>query len=370
MKNEKQMIVFLDRDGTFIAEPTDQQVDSLEKLEFMPGAISGLQRLVRAGFRLVMVTNQDHLGTDRYPRESFDLVQSKLLRLLEAEGIRFAEIFVCPHGSSDGCGCRKPRTGLVDAFLPARNIDLGQSWMVGDRETDVEFAGNIGVRPVRILNGPDDETAAVERVASFAEACETILSYQRSANVERKTTETSVSVKVRIDGTGLHEIRTGLGFFDHMLSLFVKHAAFDASVIVDGDLQVDEHHTVEDTGLVLGEAIRKALGEKKGIERYGFLLPMDEARSQVALDIGGRPFLRFDVSFTRERIGSVPTELFEDFFRAFSDGLRCNLHISADGRNEHHIIEACFKGVGRALRQAAKREERLLDVLPSTKGIL
>jgi imidazoleglycerol-phosphate dehydratase/histidinol-phosphatase len=242
--------------------------------------------------------------------------------------------------------------------------------MVGDRETDVEFAGNIGVRPVRILNGPDDETAAVERVASFAEACETILSYQRSANVERKTTETSVSVKVRIDGTGLHEIRTGLGFFDHMLSLFVKHAAFDASVIVDGDLQVDEHHTVEDTGLVLGEAIRKALGEKKGIERYGFLLPMDEARSQVALDIGGRPFLRFDVSFTRERIGSVPTELFEDFFRAFSDGLRCNLHISADGRNEHHIIEACFKGVGRALRQAAKREERLLDVLPSTKGIL
>lgn len=363
-------IVFLDRDGTIIEEPPDRQVDSLEKLRFIPGSIGGLRSLAREGYELVMVSNQDNLGSDRYPQDAFDLVQDHMLRLLEGEDVRFRALFVCPHGEADSCTCRKPRTGLVDALLRGGTFDLERSFMIGDRETDVAFARNIGVRSIRLVPRADVDTAADVPARSFSDACRHILRTSRTATVRRETTETKIIIDVGLDGSGTQDVKTGLGFFDHMLSLLINHASIDATIRVEGDLHVDEHHTIEDTGLALGEAIRVALGDKKGIERYGFVLPMDEAQAQTALDIGGRPFLKFDATFTRERVGDVPTELFEDFFRALADGLRANVHISSQGRNDHHIAEACFKSIGRCLRQALYRRDDLRDILPSTKGVL
>ncbi len=363
-------IVFLDRDGTIIEEPPDEQVDSLQKLRFLPGTIAGLRSLVREGYELVMVSNQDHLGTDRYPQRSFDEVQDFLMTVLEGEGIRFREVLICPHGPDDVCSCRKPKAGLVEALLLDGTIDTAQSFMVGDRETDVLFAQQIGVRSIRLDPSGTAPTQADIRAATFQEACTVILRHTRRASVRRETTETIVDITVALDGTGTYAVSTGLGFFDHMLSLLIKHAAIDASVSVTGDLHVDEHHTIEDTGLALGDALRQALNDRRGTERYGFVLPMDEAQAQVAVDLGGRPFLVFDARFTREKVGDVPTELFEDFFRALADGLRANVQITAHGRNDHHIAEACFKGVGRCLRQAVSRREDQRDVLPTTKGIL
>lgn len=361
-------IVFLDRDGTLILEPPDEQVDSLEKLEFVPGIITGLRMLVECGFRLVLVTNQDGLGTPAYPLTAYQIVQEKILTFLNGEGIRFDRIFVCPHAAGDGCSCRKPKTGLVDDFLASVPVDRELSFMIGDRETDVTFAENIGVRSVRLLRG--GATGAAYSTPSFPEACRYIVRSLRSSSVRRSTTETEIRVEVSLDGTGTAEIDTGVGFFDHMLAQLAKHSLVDLAVRVQGDLKVDEHHTVEDTGLALGEAVARALGDKRGIQRYGFVLPMDESLAQAALDLSGRPFLSFHAKFQRERVGDLPTELVEDFFRAFADGLRANLHLSVRGRNDHHKIEALFKATARALRLAVARDERAPAAIPSTKGVL
>jgi imidazoleglycerol-phosphate dehydratase/histidinol-phosphatase len=361
-------VVFLDRDGTLIVEPPDQQIDSLEKLELVPGVIHGLRMLADRGYELVMVTNQDSLGTPAYPWENFDPPQRKLLKLLEGEGIVFAEIFICPHHPNDTCGCRKPKIGLVEEYLKTNDIDLSRSFVIGDRETDVEFARNIGCKSIRL--GGAIQSSADVIVPSFVDACKTIIRSDRSYRLERKTTETSIQVEVSLDGTGRYQIKTGVGFFDHMLAQLAKHSMIDMDIRVEGDLHVDEHHTVEDTGLALGEAIRQALGDKRGIERYGFLLPMDESLAQVAIDLGGRPYLVFKATFERERVGEFPTELVEDFFRALADGLRGNLHIKVEGRNDHHKIEAIFKGVAKALKQAVSYDPRSASLLPSTKGVL
>jgi len=361
-------VVFIDRDGTIIVEPPDEQIDALEKLEMIPGVIQGLRLLQKYGYALVMVTNQDNLGSEAYPQKSYDLVQKKLIGLFNGEGIQFAGVFVCPHNSKDSCSCRKPKAGLVNEFVRTNNVDLTRSNVFGDRETDVQLAQNIGCKSVRLTK--DESSKADFKTESFIEACNFIVRQVRSTAVQRTTSETDIVVEVRLDGTGSHEITSGIGFFDHMLSLLSKHSGIDMNIQVKGDLQVDEHHSVEDTGLTLGEAIRQALGDKRGIGRYGFLLPMDESLAQVALDLGGRPFCSFNASFEREKVGEFPTELVEDFFRAFADGLRANLHVTVTGRNDHHKIEAIFKAVARALRQAVARCEQNADVLPSTKGVL
>jgi imidazoleglycerol-phosphate dehydratase/histidinol-phosphatase len=361
-------VVFLDRDGTIIVEPPDEQIDTLEKLEITPGAIQGLRLLQNHGYVLVMVTNQDNLGSAAYPQKSYDLVQKKLMGLFNGEGIQFVGVFVCPHSSQDTCACRKPKPGLVSEFIRTNNVDLTRSYVFGDRETDVQLAQNIGCKSVRLTT--DASSNADFKTENFLEACNFIIRQVRSAAVQRKTLETDIAVEVSLDGMGNHNISSGIGFFDHMLSLLSKHSGIDMNIRVKGDLQVDEHHGVEDTGLALGEAIRQALGDKRGIERYGFLLPMDESLAQVALDLGGRPFCSFNALFEREKVGEFPTELVEDFFRAFADGLRANLHITVTGRNDHHKIEAIFKAVARTLRQAITRCEQNADVLPSTKGVL
>lgn len=361
-------VIFLDRDGTIIVEPPDEQVDSLEKLEMIPGAIQGLRLLQYYGYVLVMISNQDNLGSVAYPREKYEVVQKKLMGLLAGEAIRFDKVFVCPHNAKDNCACRKPKTGLVDEFIRGNEIDLSHSYVIGDRETDVQLAQNIGFKSVRLTI--DASTKANFKTQSFLEACRSITRQDRSASIQRNTAETKISVEVYLDGTGTYTIASGNGFFDHMLAQLSKHSGIDMNINVQGDLQVDEHHSVEDTGLALGEAIRQALGDKRGIERYGFLVPMDESLAQVALDLGGRPFFSWNAKFKREKVGEFPTELVEDFFRALADGLRANLHITVTGRNDHHKVEAIFKAVSRTLRQAVTRCERNLDVLPSTKGVM
>ncbi len=361
-------VIYFDRDGTIIVEPSDEQVDSLEKLELIPGVIQGLRLLQNRGYFFVLVSNQDNLGTSVYPNEKYEMVQNKLMRLLNNEGIQFNAIFICPHNINENCRCRKPKTGLVDEFIRTNKVDLSRSFVFGDRETDVQFAHNIGCKSVRLTS--DESTKADFNTESFIEACRYIARLDRSATITRNTTETKILAEVCLDGTGSYEINSGIGFFDHMLALLSKHSSIDMKIKVQGDLQVDEHHSVEDTGLVLGEAISQALGNKRGIERYGFLLPMDESLAQVALDLGGRPFCSFNASFEREKVGEFPTELVEDFFHAFAYGLRANLHINVTGRNDHHKIEAIFKAVARSLRQAVAQNENNADVLPSTKGVL
>ncbi|MGD0036038.1 MAG: bifunctional histidinol-phosphatase/imidazoleglycerol-phosphate dehydratase HisB [Bacteroidota bacterium] len=361
-------VIFLDRDGTIIAEPPDEQVDSLEKLELIPGVIQGLRLLQERGYVLVMVSNQDNLGSSAYPNKKYKIVQNKLMRLLNGEGIQFNAVFICPHGANKNCACRKPKTGLVDEFIRTNEVDLLRSFVFGDRETDVKLARNIGYKVVRLTS--DKSTRADFKTESFIEGCRYIIRSERSATLKRNTSETKISVEVCLDGTGRYKVNSGIGFFDHMLSLLSKHSGIDMKIKMQGDLQVDKHHSVEDTGLALGDAIRQALGDKRGIERYGFLLPMDESLAQVALDLGGRPFCSFNASFGREKVGEFPTELVEDFFRAFADGLRANLHITVAGRNDHHKIEAIFKAVAQTLRQAVAQNEQNADVLPSTKGVL
>lgn len=361
-------VIFLDRDGTIIVEPPDEQVDSLEKLELIPGVIQGLRLLQSRGYILVIVSNQDNLGSSAYPNEKYEIVQNKLMRLLNGEGIQFKAVLVCPHGAKENCVCRKPKTGLVDEFIRTNKVDILHSFVFGDRETDVQLARNIGCKAVCLTS--DSSTRADFKTENFVEACHYIIRSDRTATLKRNTAETNISVEVCLDGTGSYEINSGIGFFDHMLALLSKHSGIDMKIEIQGDLQVDEHHSVEDTGLVLGDAIRQALSDKRGIERYGFLLPMDESLAQVALDLGGRPFCSFNASFEREKVGEFPTELMEDFFRAFADGLRANLHITVAGRNDHHKIEAIFKAVARALRQAVAQNEQNAEVLPSTKGVL
>lgn len=351
-------IAFLDRDGTLIREPLDEQVDSLDKVELVPGVVTALLRLKAAGYVFVMVSNQDGLGTSSFPERDFLRVQDFVIRLFLSQDIEFLEVFICPHRPSDDCGCRKPRTGLLDDFLAKTTIDPLASVVIGDRETDLELARNLGIRGLRL--DPDNRGDWQAIANQLADA-------PRRAQVRRETRETRVQVTVDLDSEEPIEVKTGIGFFDHMLEQIAKHGGFSLRLRCDGDLDVDEHHTVEDTALALGEALREALGDKRGIARYGFLLPMDEARAQVALDLSNRPYFVFEGEFPRDMVGQFPTEMVTHFFRSLAESLRAALHISVQGENTHHLVESCFKAVGRALRQAKTREG---STLPSTKGSL
>jgi imidazoleglycerol-phosphate dehydratase/histidinol-phosphatase len=350
--------IFVDRDGVLIEEPPDEQVDSLEKLRFMPGVFAALTALRAAGFRLVMVTNQDGLGTSSFPRADFERCQDFLLASFASQGIEFDGIAICPHSAADNCDCRKPRTGLLRDWLARHDYDRERSVVIGDRDTDMQLAANLGIRGLRLrLNGaPAESWPAVTRAA-----------LARRGRVERRTKETAISVAVELDEAGAIDVHTGIGFFDHMLEQLAKHAGFGLQLNCSGDLHIDEHHTVEDCALALGEALRQALGNKAGIGRYGFLLAMDEAEAQVAIDLSGRAFAVFEGRLPREQVGTLPTELVPHFFRSLADTLACALHITVRGDNTHHMIEACFKGVGRALRPALARAG---TTLPSTKGTL
>lgn len=350
--------LFIDRDGTLVEEPPDEQVDSLEKIKFLPGVFAALSELERRGYRFVMVTNQDGLGTPSLPQASFDKAHEFILQAFRSQGIEFHTVFICPHFKRDNCSCRKPKTGLVEQFMRDGAVDLGSSAVIGDRDTDLQFAANLGVRGLRIQrHGTAEET--------WPEIVRALLA--RRAHVQRRTKETDIDVVVNLDATAPIQIVTGIGFFDHMLEQLAKHGGFSLALTCKGDLHIDEHHTVEDCALALGEALRKALGSKVGIARYGFLLPMDEAQAQVAIDLSGRAFAQFSGHFNREAVGGLPTELVPHFFRSLAESLGAAIHVSVTGENAHHMIEGCFKGVGRALRQALRRES---EELPSTKGVL
>jgi len=353
-------VLFLDRDGTLNEEVSDEQIDSLAKIRLMPGVIPALLELKRAGFAFVMVTNQDGLGTPSFPRESFDMAQRFILDLFSSQGIEFEAVFLCPHFKREDCGCRKPKLGMVQGFLAANDIDKTHSFMIGDRETDLEFAANLGVQGLKItLGGRREET--------WPAITARILGRARRARFSRQTKETNISVEVDLSSEGPSVIATGLGFFDHMLEQIAKHGGFALNLKCTGDLQIDEHHTVEDCALALGGALREALGDKRGIARYGFLLAMDEAEAQVALDLSGRPYFVWEGKFNRERVGELPTELVPHFFRSLAQSLGAALHITVRGENSHHMIESCFKGVGRSLRQAIRLESA---EIPSSKGTL
>ncbi|MEJ0006855.1 MAG: bifunctional histidinol-phosphatase/imidazoleglycerol-phosphate dehydratase HisB [Steroidobacteraceae bacterium] len=351
-------VLFIDHDGTLVEEPPDQQVDSLEKIRFMPGVFAALAELSRSGYRLVIVSNQDGLGTPAHPSARFEAAHQFILEAFRSQGVHFEKVFICPHRVDEGCECRKPGTALVRDFLRDGNVDLAASAVIGDRDTDLELARNIGTRGLKVqINGEARETwpALVHELTA------------RRATLERVTKETRIAVTVDLDAPGPVSIATGIGFFDHMLEQLAKHGGFAMSLTCQGDLKVDEHHTVEDCALAVGEALRKALGRKLGINRYGFLLPMDEAQVQVAIDLSGRAYAVFEGRFGREEVGGLATELVPHFFRSLADSLGAAVHISVTGENSHHMIEACFKGTGRALRQAIRREGR---ELPSTKGVL
>ncbi len=353
-------MLFLDRDGTLNEEVAGGQVDSLAKVRLMPDVVPSLLELKRAGFAFVIVTNQDALGTPAFPREPFDQAHRFLLDLFYSQGIDFEAVFICPHQVHEECGCRKPGLGLVQEWLNANDLDRKRSFMIGDRDTDLEFARNLGIEGLRIrLQGDASE--------SWPGIARHILGLGRRGQVHRKTKETNVVVEVDLSREGPSRVVTGLGFFDHMLEQIAKHGGFSLNLACQGDLHIDEHHTIEDCAIALGAALREALGEKRGIARYGFLLAMDEAEAQVALDISGRPFFVWEGKFNRERVGELPTELVPHFFRSLAESLGAALHLKVSGENTHHMIESCFKGVGRSLRQAIRLEG---EELPSTKGQL
>jgi len=372
-------ILFVDRDGTLIVEPpVTYQIDSLELLEFYPKVFRNLYRItVNSDFHLVMVTNQDGLGTAGYPEEAFAVVQEKMLKSFENEGIVFEAIHIDKSFPEENSPNRKPRTGLLTGYMEG-NYDIANSYVIGDRLTDVKLAKNIGCKAILMRDYQDvakelTETKLEEFCAlitpDWDKVSDFLLGGERIAEVTRKTSETDIYIRLNLDGSGCCDIATGLGFFDHMLAQIGKHSGCDLTVKVAGDLEVDEHHTIEDTALALGEAFAKALGDKRGIERYGFCLPMDDCLCQVALDFGGRPWLVWDAEFKREKIGEMPTEMFLHFFKSFSDAARINLNIKAEGENEHHKIEGIFKALARAIRMAIRRDI-FSSELPSTKGTL
>ena len=348
--------IFIDRDGTLLREPSDEQIDALEKVEFVPGAISGLKALTGLGYELVMASNQDGLGTPAFPEETFWPAQNLLLRTLEGEGVVFDDILIDPSFPEDNSPNRKPGTGMFGKYLDG-SYDLAASWVIGDRETDRRLAENLGAKA--LLVGELD----------WAQIAETIRSSERCAEVARKTAETDIYVRVDLDGKGPSGVDTGLKFFDHMLSQLPHHGGISLEIKCKGDLEVDEHHTMEDVGIALGEALRQALGDKRGTERYGFALPMDESRAIVLLDFGGRSELVWDVPFTREYVGDVPTEMFRHFFKSLSDAMKANLYVQARGENNHHLAEAVFKAFARSLKQAVRRDVFSYE-LPSSKGLL
>ena len=353
-------ILFIDRDGTLIEEPADEQIDSFDKLVFTKGLFRNLSFIrSKLDFEFVMVSNQDGLGTVSFPEETFWPVHNFILKTLEGEGIVFDDILIDRHFPEDNAPTRKPNIGLVEKYINNPEYDIANSYVIGDRDTDYQFAKNIGCKALIIgRDGMDWEKIA-----------EILFAGERTAEVSRCTKETDISVKVNLDGTGRCDISTGLGFFDHMLEQIGKHGMIDLTINTKGDIHVDEHHTIEDTAIALGECINKALGSKRGIERYGYTLPMDDCLCSVALDFGGRPWLVWDATFQREYIGDMPTEMFLHFFKSFSDSARMNLNIRADGNNEHHKIEGIFKALARSIKMAKRRDIYNYE-LPSTKGIL
>ena len=356
----KQKILFIDRDGTLIHEPADEQIDSFEKLRFVEGVFRNLSFIRKnLDFRFVMVSNQDGLGTSSFPEDTFWPVHNFILQTLEGEGITFDDIKIDRHFPEDNHPDRKPGTGMLREYLESDEYDIANSYVIGDRNTDRQLAENLGCKAL-ILG---QEGMNWERIA------ELLFAGERTAEVRRTTKETDIHVLLNIDGTGQCDISTGLGFFDHMLEQIGRHGMMDLTIRTHGDLHVDEHHTIEDTALALGECILKALGDKRGIERYGYCLPMDDCLCSVALDFGGRPWLVWDAEFHRERIGEMPTEMFLHFFKSLSDAARMNLNIKAEGTNEHHKIEGIFKALARALRMAVRRDIYHYE-LPSTKGTL
>lgn len=353
-------ILFLDRDGTLNIEPDDHQVDSLEKVALVPGAIPALLALKAEGYRFVMVTNQDGLGTDSFPEAHFRVCHDHIVGLFGSQGIEFDEILVCPHFDRESCECRKPRTGLLTKYLAGVDLDIERSAVIGDRDSDMQLASNIGVQGLLINpDGPYEETWEGIRAR--------LTSGDRTAEVSRQTRETTIKVSVNLDDSLPVEIDTGIGFYDHMLEQIARHGGFSLRLKCDGDLDVDEHHTVEDTAICLGQALRQALGEKRGIGRYGFLLPMDESEARVSLDLSGRSAFRFKGKFSRAEVGEMSTEMVPHFFQSLAESLGAALHIRVKGKNNHHKVEACFKSVGRALRQAIRVDG---TDLPSTKGTL
>lgn len=359
-------VLFIDRDGTILTNPEDEQVDSLEKFSFLPGAITALSALAReTDFELVMVTNQDGLGTPSFPEETFWPSHNKMLQILKGEGVEFAEIFIDPTFPEDNAPTRKPGTAMLVKYL-ASGIDLENSYVIGDRLTDFQFAKNLGCNAILINSNKSDD--AVLSTTDWNEIYRYLKSRPRTSSVKRKTKETDISIELNLDGSGNSQISTGIGFFNHMLDQIARHGNFDLTITAKGDAEVDNHHLIEDLAICLGEAFKKATGSKKGIERYSFVLPMDDCLAQVAVDMGGRPWLVWEAEFKSIKIGEMPTEMFYHFFKSFSDNAKCNLNIKADGSNEHHKIEAVFKAFARALKSAVKQTDNFN--LPSTKGKL
>jgi imidazoleglycerol-phosphate dehydratase/histidinol-phosphatase len=350
-------VLFVDRGGALVLA-RKSPADSIENRPLVAGVIAALLKLKAAGYQLVIVTNQPGLGGTGHPRPAFERADESLLALFASQGIRFAGNFVCPHLPEAHCPCRKPGIGLVRDFVNSAPFDRERSAMVGDEDSDVEFARNLGIRGFKLGSG---------RAATWEAIAHELVDRPRTAVVQRRTRETEIVVRVDLDSEGDARAKTGLGFFDHMLEQLGKHGGFKLEVDATGDLHIDEHHTVEDVALALGQALREALGDKRGIQRYGFLLPMDEADAEVSIDLGGRPFIVFEGVFPREQVGGLPSELVPHFFRSLAETLGAAIHIRVRGENAHHMIEVCFKGVARALRQAIKREG---DELPTTKGLL
>ncbi len=370
-RNRKKCL-FIDRDGTLISEPpVTFQVNSFEELVFLPGVFTWLGKIARElDYELVMVTNQDGLGTETYPESTFWPIQNFVMESLKNEGIIFSEVYIDRSFPEENKPTRKPGTAILTKYF-SEDYDLTKSFVIGDRNTDVKLAENLGAKAIFIKNfdEPESSNALTKIVSNWEEIYYTLRLPERKAEVIRKTNETDIKIVLNLDGKGNSEIKTGLNFFDHMLEQIAKHGNIDLSINAKGDLQIDEHHTIEDVGIALGEAFAKALGNKRGIERYGFLLPMDDCLAQVALDFGGRSWIVWETEFKREKIGDVPTEMFFHFFKSFSDAAKCNLNIKSEGTNEHHKIEGIFKAFAKAIKMAVKRDVTNLT-LPSTKGVL
>lgn len=351
-----QKILFIDRDGTLVEEPSDFQVDALSKISLMPYVIPSLLALIQTGYRLVMVSNQDGLGTEQFPAADFHICQDWILSLFASQGIKFSDVFICPHRPDDVCRCRKPNTGLLDNLIHNTAFDRVNSWVIGDRASDDQLAANLGVGFL-----------AINASQGWQQISQRLLKPSRYARLKRDTAETSIDITVDLNQASRSQINTPIPFFSHMLEQVAQHGGFYLQLNAQGDTQVDDHHLIEDCALALGQVLKQALGDKWGIGRYGFTLPMDESLAQLALDLSGRPYCNFQSQFTRESVGGMATEMVAHFFNSLAQALAASIHISVTGENHHHMIEACFKALGKALAQAFQQKT---TILPSTKGVL